>query len=121
MNTVVKEKPVVKLTEYGSAVAKILKARTEENIQRHNGEYVPDPWYRCYLSPDFVIPEQKPIDTAKLEMEAAMSKSKSKRAQKKKEKEDVFEEDMEEADIDESELDSDSDDEDDEEEDEDAE
>lgn len=51
----VMQKPKIKLTEHGKAVAEVLRNEKLANIERNNGEYVPDPWYKRYLSPDFVI------------------------------------------------------------------
>lgn len=46
------------LTAHGKLVAQRLKESKEENIERNNGTYVPDVWYRPLLSEDFEIPEQ---------------------------------------------------------------
>ena len=51
----VTQKPKIKLTEHGKAVAEALKARKQEILEQNDGEYVPDPWYKRYLSPDFEI------------------------------------------------------------------
>ena len=45
----------VKLTDHGKAVAEALKARKQEIMEQNNGEYIADPWYKRYLSPDFEI------------------------------------------------------------------
>ena len=49
------QKTTVKLTPHGKAVAEALRARKQEIIEENNGEYVADPWYKRYLSPDFEI------------------------------------------------------------------
>lgn len=48
----------IKLTERGKLVAARMREERQENIERNNGVYVEEPWYKRYLSPNFVIPEQ---------------------------------------------------------------
>ena len=98
--TATKTKPTIKLTARGEAVAKKAREEREENIRRNNGEYKPDPWYKRYLSKDFVIPEQKPSSVTETDMEAyelldKLTRSKSNRRRKKEDSEDMFDEDRE--------------------------
>ncbi len=99
--TTAKNKPTIKLTPRGEMVAKKAREEREENIRRNNGEYIPDPWYKRYLSKDFVIPEHKPANVAETDKEAyelleGLTRSKSNRKRHQAENEDVFEEDKEE-------------------------
>lgn len=50
----------VKLTPEGKALASRLKEERAANIERNNGQYKEEPWYKPYMSPDFVIPD-KPV------------------------------------------------------------
>lgn len=43
------------LTPMGRALVEKSKEERKQNMERHNGEYVPEPWYRCYLSSEFRI------------------------------------------------------------------
>lgn len=84
-----------KLTPRGEALVKKLREEREANIEAHNGEYVPDPWYKYYLSPGFKIPEnsyvagQGETDMAAYEL---IEKSMGKKSRRHKDDEDDFEE-----------------------------
>lgn len=47
----VKKNYNIKLTDNGKAVAQRMKEERAENIERNDGEYIPDPWYKRFLSP----------------------------------------------------------------------
>lgn len=43
------------LTPLGRALVEKSKEERKKNIERNNGQYIPEPWYRCYLSSTFKI------------------------------------------------------------------
>lgn len=49
----------VTLTPEGKALASRLKEERAANIERNNGEYKEEPWYKSYMSPGFIIPDKK--------------------------------------------------------------
>ena len=44
----------IKLTPYGEAVVQSVREKRDENIERNGGQYVEEPWYYRYLSPEYV-------------------------------------------------------------------
>lgn len=62
-------KKKVELTERGRLVAERAREATKENKERNNGEFVREPWYARYLSPNFEVSRNNTNSNTKLTAE----------------------------------------------------
>lgn len=72
-----------KLTPYGEKVAKYLRAERRRNIERNHGEYVPEPWYKRYLTSSMLTREEILLRNKKYDEEEAKLKE-ERQAERKK-------------------------------------